>query len=103
MLEIIALFFLCSKNGRLAASKGLPARRWITYTVLAWIGAEFTGMLFAMALYGKTAILSILTTGLFCGFGGYLLIRRILENKPDSKDEKVSTSVHVDDLRPPKK
>ncbi len=103
MLEIIALIFLCSKNGRLAASKGLPVRRWITYTVLAWIGAEFTGMMFAIALYGKTELLSILITGLFCGFGGYLLIRRILENKPDGTDEKVHTSVNVDDLRPPKK
>jgi hypothetical protein len=42
--------------------------------------------------------------GLMSGFGGYLIIRRILEHKPDVPEQQDSISrVSVDDLKPPKK
>ena len=84
MLEIIALFFLCRKNGQLAIQKGLVPRTWKWYTILAWIAGEFLGVGIGVSLFGMLNLVGILSTGIFTAFGGYLLVRYILENKPDS-------------------
>ena len=53
MLEIIALYFLCKKNGLLAAQKGLLPRTWKWYTVLAWLLTEIIGVIIGITLYGQ--------------------------------------------------
>lgn len=104
MFEIIALIFLSKKNAGLALKKGLAPGTWVLLTVLTWIVAEFTGILIGFALYGKTELVIVLVIGLMSGFGGYLIIRRILELKPDVPEQQDSISrVSVDDLKPPKK
>ena len=102
MLEIIALIFLCKKNGALAESKGLKPGTWKLYTVLAWIAAEFSGVLLAIIFFGKTNLLGTMAIGLFSAFGGYLIIKSTLEKKPDTLDDDIN-SIGVDDLRPPVK
>jgi len=101
MIEIIALFFLCRLNGKIAIEKGLPHKKWWLNTILAWVVAEFTGVLIGIAFFGIGNLYAVLGTGLFCAFGGYLFIRNLLENKPDSIDEDVER-ISVDDLQPPK-
>ena len=106
IIEIIALVFLCKKNGDLAIQKGLRATPWKWYTVLAWIVAEMGGIIIGMAFYGQLSaiqqnLLGISAFALFCAFGGYLFIKFLLDKKPDSFDEDVN-SIGTDDLQPPR-
>jgi hypothetical protein len=89
MLEIFSLYFLCKKIGGIAHQKGLSQNRWKIYTFLAWIGFEILGAIISVALFGFD-MNNLMGLGLFAlasAFGGYLLILRILENKPDRIEE----------------
>ena len=99
MLEIIALIFLCKKNGDLASRKGLKPGTWKLYTVLAWIVAEILGVFIGMLIFGQDNLIGLVLIGLACAFGGYLLVRAILEKKPDPIEEDIN-SIGVNDLRP---
>lgn len=99
MLEIIALIFLCKKNGDLALRKGLKPGTWKLYTVLAWIVAEFIGVFIGLMAFGEDNLIGLMLIGLACAFGGYLLVRAILEKKPDPIEEDIN-SIGVNDLRP---
>ena len=89
MVELIALFFLCRHIGSLAERKGLPRGQWMLFNVLAWIACEFTGAVIWMMLFGfnKNDLLGIMGFSLACAFGGYLIIKAILDKKPDAMDE----------------
>ncbi len=102
MLEIIALIFLCKKNGNLAARKGLKPGTWKLYTVLAWIVTEMTGVILGIILFGVDNLFGIMSLGLVSAFGGYLFIKAVLDKRPDSLDEEID-SIGVDDLQPPRK
>jgi hypothetical protein len=115
LIEIIALIFLCKKNGELAVQKGLKPKTWKIYTVVAWIMAEFTGCIFAVLLFiepgqlnikdmPQSTIAAVSLVSLFAAFGGYLFVRYTLEKKPSGGllDKDVNR-VSVDDLAPPKK
>lgn len=106
ILEIIALIFLCKKNGQLAARKGLKIIAWKWYTVLAWITGEMTGVLLGLGLFRqeesiKDNLIGISALGLVSAFGGYLFIKSLLEKKPDVFDEDIN-QVGTDDLQPPR-
>lgn len=103
MLEIIALIFLCKWNGELAVKKGLKPVTWKVYTVLAWIIAEFFGLMIGISMFDKTNLWPIFAVGLFCAFGGYLFVRSTLEKKPDDELDNDVNHIGVDDLAPPKK
>jgi hypothetical protein len=113
LIEIIALVFLCKKNGQLALQKGLKPNTWKLYTVLAWIGAEFIGCITAVVMIinpsgfdikqiAQSDMLAISAIAMFAAFGGYLLVRYLLESKPDAFDNSVN-EIGIDDLQPPKK
>lgn len=102
MLEIIALIFLCKKNGNLAIRKGLKPGLWKWYTILAWVVTEMFGVLLGFDLFGQENIIGIMLLGLVSAFGGYLFIKFVLEKKPDSMDEEID-SIRVDDLHPPRR
>jgi hypothetical protein len=102
MLEIVALYFLCKRNGALAAQKGLPVGTWKFYTVLAWIACEIIGVGLGISMFGQTNLFAILGMGIFSAFGGYLIIKFNLEKKPNTLDNDIN-SIGIDDLRPPKK
>ena len=109
MVDIIALYFICKKMGKLAIQKGLKPGVWKLYTVLAWFGAGMFGILFlGMGFYTQVNdiienFLLIMLIGLFSSFGGYLIIKSVLQKKPDSFDERDINSIGIDDLRPPKR
>ncbi len=110
IIEIIALVFFCKSNGQLALRKGLKPNNWKLYTVLAWLAAEFVGCALGLLMFGqndvtkidKPAFFQISLIALFCAFGGYLIIKYTLEQKPDTVDDDIN-SIGVDDLRPPVK
>lgn len=116
LVEIIALFFLCRKNGALAIKKGLPAGKWRWLTILGWFVAEFAGIILGMMLLGtsnienitdindfeKSNLYGIWAIGMASAFGGYLLVRYILEKKPDMYEEDINR-IGINDLRPPGK
>lgn len=83
MIEIIALFLLAKKIGMLAERKGQKPGRWKVYLVLAWLGCEFAGIFLSLMISGNMFLTLIF--GLFCAFGGYLLVKRKLENMPDKE------------------
>ena len=109
IIEIIALIFLCKRNGELALQKGLKVRSWKLYTIAAWVVAEFFGCMLGLLMFGQSDIKSmsqlmvfqISIVALFCAFGGYLFIRHNLEKKPDHLEEDMN-HVTVDDLHPPR-
>lgn len=94
MFDIIILYFLLKRIGKLAIKKGVKPLSWKIYTVVAWFIAENIGIAIAMGWLGIKQISSIkeaLETitqhpgityfGLFSAFGGYLFIRFLLERK----------------------
>ena len=85
MLEILILIFLTKKIGLLAEQKGLPPGKWKWKTVLAWFFFEFLGAFIGIMMFGfdPENIFGLMAFALVLAFGGYLLVRRTLENKPD--------------------
>jgi len=100
ILQIVLIFFLIRRNGALAIRKGLKVVPWKLFTALAWFAAELTGWLLGALLFGNTNIVAISSIGLLSAFGGYLIVRAILERKPDHIDEDINR-IGVDDLKPP--
>lgn len=83
MLEIILLYFLSKNIGGLAIKKGLPPLKWKIAMIATWILFEFTGIFLGISFFGTDNLLGLMAIGLASAFGGYLLIRFILEKKPD--------------------
>lgn len=116
LIDIIALFFLCKKNGILAVQKGLNATKWKWYTILGWFAAEIVGLILGVLLFGKNNLenltdinafeknnfYGLAALGLISAFGGYLIVKAILEKKPDTFDEDIN-KIGVNDLQPPVK
>ena len=103
MIDIIALFFLCKMNGKLAFKKGLKPGTWKLYTILAWLFTEFVGLLIGVSIWGfnKEKFFELIFISLASAFGGYLIVRAILEKKPDVIEDDIN-SIGVDDLQPPR-
>ncbi len=93
-MDLIILFFLCRKIGRIAREKDLKAFKWQLFTILSWFIFEGIGLVVALEWLGYQQIKTtnemiaavtrnpgITFFSLFCGYGGYLLVRYILEKK----------------------
>jgi hypothetical protein len=98
MLEIVALILLTRHIGKIAQKKGLKPGTWKLYTVLCWIAGEITGMIIAMLLFGDD-IVSIILTAIAGAVGGYLILKSVLEKKPDTVEDDIN-KIGTDDLRP---
>jgi hypothetical protein len=103
MIEIIVLILLCIQNKKLAIKKGLKPTPWIFYTIGTWLMIEMIGIFLGIFILGITLdnIFALTCIGLMSGFGGYLIVRAILEKKPDFEEENIDR-IGVDDLQPPK-
>ncbi len=100
MLEIIALIFITRHIGKLAIQKGLKPGTWKGYTIICWFVFEITGIALGMFLLNQTDIIALMLLGLVSAFGGYLLIRSVLQNKPDHTTDEDINRITVDDLKP---
>jgi len=100
MLDIIVLFFLCRRIKSLAIEKNLKPTKWIIFTIISWFVCEGIGFNIAMGWNGFSNIKSVgeltmivinhpdvVLFSLFCAFGGYLLVRKILESKQVTNDQ----------------
>ena len=89
MLDIFFLYFLCKQIGRLAVTKGLQPRIWKIFTISTWIGFEIIGFFVGIILFGfnKNDIFWLMVFVFFCGFGGYLFVRALLEKRPGINKE----------------
>jgi hypothetical protein len=120
IIYIVFFIFLIRKTGALARQKGLKPLFWQCCMAGAWMITGSIGYGFAMNYLGINMdpskgyhdtmnymatlpikdLLIIILGNLFFAFGGYLLIRAILEKKPDNIDKDIN-SISSDDLRPP--
>ena len=87
MLEIILLFFLTKKIGILAEAKGLSAKRWKLYLILAWIGAELIGAFIAVLIFGPDDLFSCFLVAIGCAGTSYMAIKNYLSKLPDVINE----------------
>ena len=101
MLEVIALYFLCKKNGTLASQKGLNPRSCKWYTILSWILTEMIGVIMGITFYGESNLVGVMSLGIISAFGGYLIIKYILEKKPNLNKDDIDHN-RVDELQPPR-
>ena len=100
MLEIIALIFFTKHIGKIAIQKGLKPGMWKAYTVACWVVFEIAGIATGVLLFNQTDFLPLMFLGLISAFGGFLLIRSILQKKPDATPDDDINSIGVDDLKP---
>ncbi len=87
MLDFIILFFLTKKIGALAAQKGLPIGRWKMHLIIAWLGAEFFGVLIGAVIFGIDNLMSCLILAFGCAITAYLLLHNYLVKLPNNIDE----------------
>ena len=100
MLEIIALIFITKHIGKLAIQKGLKPGTWKIYTVICWFVFEIIGFIVGMFLFNQSDLIALMLLGLVCAFGGFLLIRSILQKKPNITPDEDIDRIGVDDLKP---
>jgi hypothetical protein len=95
MLDIILLVYLCWRIGNKAKQKGLKPGQWRLYTVLSWMGFELIGLIAGVMMFGYNqndlnSLYGLMALAIACGFGGYLLVKSILDKKPDIMDDDIS-------------
>jgi hypothetical protein len=100
MIEIIALVFITREIKKIALQKGLKPLTWKIYTIVCWFVFEIIGITLGILLFGMANIIPLAFFGLMCAFGGFLVIRSILINKPDKISDDDINRISVDDLRP---
>ena len=99
MPEIIILFFVCRSIGKLALRKGQKPLKWQLLTIVSFFIFEMIGMNLSLAWLGNPEVKNIeqsmaliqrnpgiILFNWFLAFGGYLLVRFILERKPDQSE-----------------
>jgi hypothetical protein len=113
MIEFAILFYLGYKNHSIAVSKGLNGWLWAGITILAFFLAEIIGAFFVLIFFLKNKVdfnlvatdpsykdhavdiindefknnpMLLIAIYLF-GVGGWLLVRYVLERKPDIHDD----------------
>ncbi len=100
MLEIILLIFLCKNIGEIAMRKGLNPTQWKIYTVVTWILFEFIGFFIGAQLLQSSNFIGLMLLALVSAFGGYLLVKFILEKKPDQFNEDDINNIGNNSYRP---
>ena len=100
MLDLIVLYFLAKSIGLLAIKKGLPPLRWKLTLIGVWLAFEMLGLVIGVVLFGTGNLYGLIALGFASAFGGYLLIRYILEKKPDNNIDEDVNRIGVKDLSP---
>ena len=100
MLEIIALVFITKGIGKLALQKGLKSRTWKIYTIAGWFAAEIIGIAIGVIFLNSRDLVALSLLGWIFAVGGFLIVRSVLQKKPDVTPEDDINRIGVDDLRP---
>lgn len=89
MIEIIILIFLTKNIGALAASKGLPSRKWKIYLILGWIAGEFLGAMIGVMIFGIDNLFSCMLVAISGALGAYFIIKSYLTRLPDNMNDEI--------------
>ena len=100
LLEIIALIFITRSIGKLALQKGLKPRTWKMYTIGGWFAAEIIGIAVGVLLLNSRDLIALALLGWIFAVGGFLIVRSVLQNKPDETPDNDINRIGVDDLKP---
>jgi hypothetical protein len=95
LLDIILFVFFAYSNSKIARRKGLSPALWVFMTIVTMITAMFVGAFIVMLTYrGAIQVASVqrflmnnplkILTFYACEAGGGLLIRYVLERRPDA-------------------
>ena len=87
------------KNRRHGFAQGHQAPALENIHYVAWIAFEFLGIMLTAIMFGNQNLFAMLSIGILSAFGGYLLVRAILEKQPDRIDEDIDR-IGSNDLRP---
>jgi hypothetical protein len=82
MLDLLGIIYFTYIIGKRAEAKGLPVFRWRLYHVAAWILFEMVGVFIGFRIIGRQNFIELNLFAVFCAFGGYLLIKYLLDKKP---------------------
>src|SRR4249919_2639994 len=94
-MDLILLIFLCWQIGKTAEKKGLKAGLWRWRLVGIWLLFELIGFYIGAGLFGltqdnfKEKFWGISLFSLAFAFGGYLLVKRNLDKRPDPMDNDI--------------
>jgi purine-cytosine permease-like protein len=83
-VDIIIMIILARYMGKIAASKGEPVSKWRWRVILNWLALEIAGFALSMMIVQNLYLNAIFA--LFCGFGGYLIVKSRLDQIPDKDD-----------------
>jgi uncharacterized membrane protein YfcA len=91
MIEIIILAFLVFHVGNKARKKGQHVLKWRILMVVAWIAAEFLGLMLGVLLLGFSTenLVNLMLIGLVSAIGGYLIIKYNLDKIPDTVNDDI--------------
>lgn len=96
MIEIIVLYFLTGKIGNIASKKGLKPMTWKIYTVLAWFGCEFLGLIIGFTVFGSDNFIAAILVAMPSAVAGYHMVKSNLDNKPDIDHEIDNIGNYID-------
>ena len=68
---------------------------------IGFILTEMIGVVLGIIFYGENNLEPIMLLGLISAFGGYLIIKFILEKRPNLKKDDID-QIRVDELQPPR-
>ncbi len=97
MPDIIFLFLMVPRIGKLALEKGLDARSWKIRTILIWFAAEVVGGLVGLILVGIDNLAMINLIGLGFAVASYFTVRDVLQKKDKLPSEPFDINRHVED------
>ena len=100
LVEIISLIFITRAIGKLALQKGLKPRTWKIYVIAGWFAAEIIGVAVGLFVLNSFDLIALSLLGWISAVGGFLIVRAVLQNKPDEAPEDDINRIGVDDLKP---
>lgn len=86
MLDIIVLYFLTIKIGKLAHLKGLKPLKWKLITIGAWVIAEIIGMIVGLMFFTLDNLFSLMLIAFGFAITSYYVIYNHLNNLPQQFD-----------------
>lgn len=85
MIEIIAIYLTSKNIAEIAEEKGYSKSLWRLLAILAWIIFEFVGVVFGLIILGEEGGLLLYLFALIGALLGILIVRKILDNRPNVK------------------
>lgn len=86
MIDLIILYFLTIKIGKLASLKGLKPIKWKLITVGAWFIAELIGLIVGLMFFTMDNLFSLMLIAFGFAITSYYIIYNYLNRLPQQFD-----------------